>query len=599
MKRNPVYLFNDTSSTGVFEIPLKSIIQILDDGTGNQIMVTIASKTGMNTGTTIGEFLSSPDNYTEVNSGKGISLDQKGAPDGVAPLDTERKIPQKYLKAVDINETFVVNNEMEMLALSPDTGDVAVRTDLGKTFIYNGGLSGTSADWTELRVNSGLVTSVNNTVGDVFLTTDEVPALSGSPFQYYSESAFEISLSASSLSELGDVDALNPPPNSILTYDHINSKWITVSMPTSGNVSSVNSKTGDVILTSLNINEDTNLYFTDSRAQAAVGGLIEDSAILGSDKLWSVDRLNTEFITKVGNDNPDFLGYITINKDSGSRAGLKVVDSFAAGNGIISYLHSDELRFESSFISSTESYIIRPVENATTQQLNIYVRGTIPVSFKKGEAPLTEFTPVEANHLTRKAYVDTEIIGAIANIPEPVLDFLPLDGGRLTGPLMVTDTLPAPGRISVIGENVFTEITNEHFAFFSGDFNNLIPLGMFFDDVNTQLNFKINGSIGMSLQEGLAPVTAFAPTTVDSLTRKDYVDTAITDAIANIPEPDAPDAPIVTSGIGDSYARPGNPIVGFMYYDTDCLKPIWWNGTEWLNALGEAATPPQAIPIAP
>ena len=26
--------------------------------------------------------------------------------------------------------------------------------------------------------------------------------------------------------------------------------------------------------------------------------------------------------------------------------------------------------------------------------------------------------------------------------------------------------------------------------------------------------------------------------------------------------------------------------VGFMYFDTDLGKPIWWNGTKWVDANG-------------
>ncbi len=711
MKRNPLYLFNNISSLGIFDIPLQSIIQILDDGTGNQSMVILTGKLGMNSRTTIGQFLGMPNNYTEAGSGRGIPFEEKGAINGVVPLDSTGKIPQEYLNAVDINEAFVVDNVIEMLALSPDIGDVAVRTDLNKTFIYNGGNTGTSADWTELRVNSGLVVSVNSKTGNVNLNTDNIPALVGSQFQYYTEGAFNSSLASVNLRDLADVDAITPLANSILTYDHINSKWITVPMPTSGKVSSVNGKIGKVILTSLAIVEDINLYFTDSRAQAAIGGTIDDSAISGSDKLWSVDRLNTEFTTKVGNDNPDFLGYVTINKDSNNQAGLIVVDSFANGTGMISTLHSDELRFGNSANISSESYLIRPNENGT-QELNIHIHGTIPVTFKKNEAPITPFDPKKDHHLTRKDYVDTkiadEIVDAIDNIPDPVLDFLPLSGGHLSGSLLITDNANLYPRIALMGTESFSEITSESYGFFLGTFGNQISLGMSLDIPNTQLDFKINDVISMSIQEGLAPVTLFKPTTDKSLTRKDYVDTAIVEAIANIPsssldylpldggtltgplnidgrnsaanisivgnssitqmledrylfisgngindvyeiifdqnnslidfsmnnvtsmslgintppmtphEPKAdnhltrkdyvdteiaaaiaaivpnpnPTNPTVGpgSGVGDNYNRPMNPPIGFMYYDTGCGKPIWWNGTQWADALGNTAT---------
>jgi len=39
---------------------------------------------------------------------------------------------------------------------------------------------------------------------------------------------------------------------------------------------------------------------------------------------------------------------------------------------------------------------------------------------------------------------------------------------------------------------------------------------------------------------------------------------------------------------GASTARPASPPVGYMYFDTDLGKPIWWNGTGWVDATGTA-----------
>jgi len=37
---------------------------------------------------------------------------------------------------------------------------------------------------------------------------------------------------------------------------------------------------------------------------------------------------------------------------------------------------------------------------------------------------------------------------------------------------------------------------------------------------------------------------------------------------------------------GPSSSRPTSPVVGLQYYDTDLIQPIWYNGTEWTDALG-------------
>ena len=43
------------------------------------------------------------------------------------------------------------------------------------------------------------------------------------------------------------------------------------------------------------------------------------------------------------------------------------------------------------------------------------------------------------------------------------------------------------------------------------------------------------------------------------------------------------------SAVGPSSDRPTEPTVGQKYFDTDLGKPIYWNGTEWVDALGNSA----------
>lgn len=37
---------------------------------------------------------------------------------------------------------------------------------------------------------------------------------------------------------------------------------------------------------------------------------------------------------------------------------------------------------------------------------------------------------------------------------------------------------------------------------------------------------------------------------------------------------------------GSTYNRPDNPPIGFQYYDTDIKKPIYWDGESWYDANG-------------
>jgi hypothetical protein len=100
------------------------------------------------------------------------SLD-KAAPNGVATLDSNGKIPSSQLSALAINNTYVVSSEVDMLALSANTGDVAVRTDENKTYILSSGSPNILANWVEVLTPANVI-SVNGQTGIVDLTTSNV-----------------------------------------------------------------------------------------------------------------------------------------------------------------------------------------------------------------------------------------------------------------------------------------------------------------------------------------------------------------------------------------------------------------------------------------
>lgn len=104
--------------------------------------------------------------YTNDRADGRITL-QKGAANGIAPLDGSSKIPNTYLPSIALTDVFVVISEAAQLALTAEEGDVAVRTDLNKSYIQNGGTSGTMSDWQELVTPTDSVLSVNGGTGAV------------------------------------------------------------------------------------------------------------------------------------------------------------------------------------------------------------------------------------------------------------------------------------------------------------------------------------------------------------------------------------------------------------------------------------------------
>lgn len=80
-------------------------------------------------------------------------------------------IPQTSASPLTITDVFVVNSEAAMLALSSaQTGDVAIRTDINKTFILSDYNYGTLSSWKEVLAPLDAVSSVDGQTGSVSLS---------------------------------------------------------------------------------------------------------------------------------------------------------------------------------------------------------------------------------------------------------------------------------------------------------------------------------------------------------------------------------------------------------------------------------------------
>jgi hypothetical protein len=118
-----------------------------------------------------------------VDNGDAVSLGyiagQLGANNGIAPLDGTGKVPTDHLPALAISETFVVNSQANMLALTAQTGDVAVRTDVNKSFILTATPASTLGNWQELLSPTDSVLSVDGLTGAVSLSGSYVNRTTG------------------------------------------------------------------------------------------------------------------------------------------------------------------------------------------------------------------------------------------------------------------------------------------------------------------------------------------------------------------------------------------------------------------------------------
>jgi hypothetical protein len=103
---------------------------------------------------------------------------EKGATSGYASLDSGGKIPLAQLPQVAISDTFVVVSQAAMLALTAQTGDVAVRSDLNKTFILLGSDPTVLGNWQELLTPTDAVLSVAGRTGAVVLAPADIALVS-------------------------------------------------------------------------------------------------------------------------------------------------------------------------------------------------------------------------------------------------------------------------------------------------------------------------------------------------------------------------------------------------------------------------------------
>lgn len=108
------------------------------------------------------------------DAGTAAAKDFGTAEGNVPVLGAGGKLSEAVIPAIAITDTFVVDSQAAMLALEAQQGDVAVRTDVNKTFILKVAPASTLANWVELETPTDAVTSVNGLTGAVTLTTSEV-----------------------------------------------------------------------------------------------------------------------------------------------------------------------------------------------------------------------------------------------------------------------------------------------------------------------------------------------------------------------------------------------------------------------------------------
>lgn len=90
---------------------------------------------------------------------------ERNAVNGYAGLDSSGKIPESLIPSLAIGDIFEVSSEAAMLALNAQNGDLAIRSDINKTFALKTRPANVLANWAELRTPTDVVQSVVGLTG--------------------------------------------------------------------------------------------------------------------------------------------------------------------------------------------------------------------------------------------------------------------------------------------------------------------------------------------------------------------------------------------------------------------------------------------------
>lgn len=121
----------------------------------------------------LGNVDNTADTAKPVSTAQQTALDlkentaNKNQNNGYAGLDGSGKINPSQLPAIAVTDTNVVASQVAMLALTAEVGDIAIRTDLNKSFILQTSPATILGNWQELLTPTDQVSSVYGRAGIV------------------------------------------------------------------------------------------------------------------------------------------------------------------------------------------------------------------------------------------------------------------------------------------------------------------------------------------------------------------------------------------------------------------------------------------------
>ncbi|MEK0413696.1 MAG: hypothetical protein RL070_1184, partial [Bacteroidota bacterium] len=215
------------------------------------------------------------------------------APNGVAGLDANTKIPSSLLPPISFTAISVVANAAEMQALGASSvkGTVCVRTDVSKSFILNTDFSTSLSDWIELLTPGAPVQSVNGNIGVVNLKTNNIGELTN---LYFTDARARAALTA-------NAPVLFNPTTGVFSIDTGNN---VSSIATKWNVLQQTTASTSGLALKVNIADTSNMLYPYAKNYQLANGLatklnISDTSYMlsqriGRDTLALSNRINAK-----------------------------------------------------------------------------------------------------------------------------------------------------------------------------------------------------------------------------------------------------------------------------------------------------------------
>ncbi|MEY4553344.1 MAG: hypothetical protein RL099_1672, partial [Bacteroidota bacterium] len=184
------------------------------------------------------------------------------APNGVAGLDANTKIPTSLLPPISFTAISVVASASEMQALGAASvkGTVCVRTDISKSYVLNTDFSSSLSDWIELLTPGAPVQSVNGNIGVVNLKTNNISELTN---LYFTDARARAALNA-------NAPLIFNPTTGVFSIDTSNNAN---SIATKWNVLQQTSASTSGLALKVNISDTANMLYPYAKNYQVANGL--------------------------------------------------------------------------------------------------------------------------------------------------------------------------------------------------------------------------------------------------------------------------------------------------------------------------------------